>query len=174
MSRNNLTVQSKVFNSSMDKIIRCNKFFDRHESQLAVVTTQSSIDVSQLLTYVAICRHWKGNRLHCSVYHLKLSSYLDSMQRSWATKTVSEDFEYQEIWMKTAKVLIISGLDFISFKDFNAQTLLNLIHDRAASNLLTVVVTPPISQLVGDKVKSPFFTRMLEMLYNAIDTEVRL
>ena len=174
LSRNNLSVQSKVFNSSARQIAAYNEFLDRHSAGLAVITTSASISVSQLLTYVAICKHWKGNRLHCSVYHLKFAAYLEAIQRSYTVKTLPEDFEYQEIWLKTAKILIISGLDFVNFKDFPAQTLLNLVHERTANNLLTVVVSPPIRNLLGDTSALGFFTKLTSVLSDNIDTEVHV
>ena len=174
LSRNNISIQSDVFRADMNQIMSCNDFFDRHTSGLVTVLTKSSISASQLLAYVAICRNWKGNRLHCSVYHLKLSSYLDAMQLSWSTKTAPEEFEYQDIWIRTSKILIVSGLDFINFKDFQAQTLLNMIHERTSNRLLTVVVSPPTSLLIGDRAKSAFFTRLTSVLSESSDTEVHI
>lgn len=152
-----------VFHTSItsDIISLLGKISDK----LNTVITDNTISVSNLLTYCSICENWQGNRLHCNVYHLKFSNYIDSIQQSWSAKDTSEQLEYEQIWISTAKVLIISNLDYVQFKDFQAQTLLNIIHNRMNTGLTTIVVCPKINTLVGNGM---FFQKLLSMLREAV------
>ena len=79
-------------------------------------------------------------------------------------KEISDSFDYEQIWLSQAKVLIVSGLDYIQFKDFHAQTLLNIIQDRISRNLSTFIVSPKINTLVGSGV---FFGRLKQLMEGA-------
>lgn len=114
------------------------------------------------LTYCAICENWRGSQLHCTVYNLKFSQYLETIQSSWSFGDDSSDKVNQmKIWVANARVLIVSNLDFINFKEFQSQTLLSLLQSRVGMDLTTIVVTPPVSSLVGD---GQFFARLTSIL----------
>ena len=87
--------------------------------------------------------------MHTLVYNLKLSQYLDSVQNSWTANTSKDDLEYQEIWLSKAKLLIVSNIDFVNFKDFQCQKLLSLLQSREKPDLGTIIVSPPTQSLVG-------------------------
>lgn len=164
LERNDINMNNPVFQSSAKDIANAQKHLHR-DSKLLTVTiddTSDSIDVSNLFTYVAICENWQGSRLNCSVYHLKLSKHLDAIQNSWSVKNSPENLEYQQIWINKAKILIISHLDYIHFKDFQSQTLLNIIHNRMDNNLKTIVITPPPKELGHQD--SVFFTKLQNLL----------
>lgn len=161
LERNKLQINNPVFMSQPKALDNAIKLIDDIEpGEMRVVVSNNTINVSNLLTYCAICKHWKGNRLHCSVYNLNFSSYLDELQKSWSSNKNSDELDYEKIWMNTAKVLIISNIDFVQFKDFQTQTLLNLIHTRRNNNLTTIVVSPHIDTLIGS---GQFYMRMKEM-----------
>jgi len=132
---------------------------------LNVLISNDTISTANALAYAAICENWQGNRLHCAVYNLRYSKYIDSIQRSWGLKNTPEALEYEQIWLSQAKVLIISNLDYIQFKDFHAQTILNILQDRASHNLPTYIVSPKLSNLVGS---GAFFGRLKTMMEGAI------
>ena len=67
------------------------------------------------------------------------------------TFLTSDDLEYMRIWSETAKVLIISNFDYVTFGDFECQTLLTLLQSRQSEGFTTVLVTPPINSIVGSK-----------------------
>jgi len=73
-----------------------------------------------------------------------------------------------KIWSENAKVLIISNFDFVNFGDFESQTLLNLLQTRQVEGKTTILVSPPISQLVSSK-SSMFFN----MLRSRMSSEAR-
>ena len=109
-----------------------------------------------IVTYCAICKNWQGSRLHCNVYNLKYSSYLDDLKQSWNSRQDGDELEYKKIWTNSAKVLVVSNFDYVNFGDFESQTLLNIIQYRQDKGLTTILVTPPISSLVSTK-RSSFF-----------------
>lgn len=160
MERNGIKISQPVLHISPKNRDKTYKFLDEVQGTLHTVITSDTIDTSTLITYCAICKNWHGNRLHCDVYHLKFSNHIDSIQQSWAVKDTPESLEYEQIWIARAKILIISNLDFVQFKDFQAQTLLNIIHNRMNEGLTTIVVCPNLGNLVGSGV---FFQRLISM-----------
>ena len=168
LERNNIHIDSPVFNSNMKDIQSATSVLDKINTmpnKLGVVISNNTISISTLLTYCAICRHWQGNRLHCSVYNLKFSNYVEAIQKSWSTTSNSDLLEYEQIWSTTSSVLIISNIDYVQFKDFQSQTLLNLIQTRINNGLTTIIVSPKLQSLVGT---GQFFNRMQTMFGKAV------
>lgn len=117
-------------------------------------------ETAQLLTYCAICKHWKGSQLHCTVYNLKFSTYLDELKKSWSSSN-TDKVDMMKIWAESAKVLIISNLEYVNFKDFESQTILTLVDQRRSSGLQTFIVSESsisYSGAFGGKVKE-FLTK---------------
>lgn len=164
LERNNISMKNKVFDASPDEVSRCNHLLDKANNQLKVLeAVGNTSDQADLLTYCAICRNWKGSRLHCTVYHLKLSKYIEDTKQSWSMSVDNESLEYSRIWSESARVLIVSGLDYVNFKDFESQTLLNIIQSRRDADKTTIIVSPKVSDLVGLGT-SMFFTRLKSLL----------
>ena len=166
LERNNLSVSSNVFRAS-DILISKARDVLHIDQCVIVLESQKTIDSSNLITYLACCERWKGNCLNCSVYHLSFSDYVDAVQRSWSTKDTSDDLEYQQIWMDYAPTLIVSGLDYVQFKDYQAQTLLNLLHSRERDGKKTIIVCPKLGNLIG---KGQFFDLLKNKLREAVIT----
>lgn len=155
LERNGINMNSPVFNISSDKSLnlpQLTKFVSDCESytnSVCVCKTKNTIKLAEVLTYLFICRNWKGSRLHCNVYNLKYSKFIEDTKQSWSTKTEPESLEYMRIWSNSAKILIISNMDYVNFRDFECQTLLTLIQSRQSNHLPTLLVLPD-STLVGD------------------------
>lgn len=153
LERNGITMDSNVFKATDSMIAQATKILGTFASTTGGVVVESSntdtIAVAELLTYCAICQNWSGSGLHCTVYNLRFSRFLEEMKKSWSNKD-TEVFEYMQIWADTAKVLIISNLDFVNFKDFESQTLLNLIQNRMTNKLTTIIVSPPAKSLLSN------------------------
>ena len=166
LERNDISMNSDVFKSSESDI---NKMLCLLETSKGTVSTyvvspgQSTSRIAELITYCAICTNWKGNQLHCNVYNLKLSKHLDEIKKSWSLKSEPESLEYSRIWCESSKILIISNIDYVSFGDFESQTLLNILQSRQKSNCTTIIVSPKISELVG-KSSSMFFNILKKQL----------
>ena len=162
MERNGLSVNSKAIKNTMNL---SNEFIHRllQDSQGSVksLINSETVDLANLITYHAICYNWKGNQLHCGVYNLRYSNYINLLKQSWNQKAESTELEYIRIWADSAKVLIISGIDYVNFNDFECQTLLSLIQSRHIESKSTIIISPPLKYLVG---KSSFFNRILDII----------
>lgn len=159
LERNDISMQSPVFKAKSSDLQEITDILKSAEGSLKVIkTSKATAPLAELYTYCAICQNWKGSRLHCNVYNLKFSKYLEELKKSWSSKVEPESLEYMRIWSNTAKILIISNIDFVNFKDFECQTLLNLIQSRDRPNQTTIVISPRLDSLVGS---GGFFKRML-------------
>ena len=155
LERNGINMNSPVFNISADKSLnlgQLTKFVsdcETYTNSVAVCKTKNTIKLAEVLTYLFICRNWKGSRLHCNVYNLRYSKFIEDTKQSWNTKTEPESLEYMRIWSNTSKILVVSNMDYVNFRDFECQTLLTLIQTRQSNHLPTILVLPD-STLVGD------------------------
>lgn len=154
LERNGLAMNNPVFHQDVKYL---NYYMSRLQSasgKFSVLIAQNTVAASDLVTYCAICKNWKGSQLHCTVYNLRYAKYIELLKQSWSTKQEPEELEYMRIWATSAKVLVVSNLDYVNFNDFESQTLLNLIQSRSSPDKTTIVVSPDISNLVG---KGMFF-----------------
>lgn len=164
LERNNIAMNSDVFHSDVKLISKYVAMLESCEGKLKTVVSKNTVQDADLITYCSICKNWKGSRLHCTVYNLKYSQYIEMLKKSWSAKSESSELEYMRIFSSAAKVLIISNIDYVNFRDFECQTLLTLLQSRASSEFTTIIVSPPVSSLVGD---SPFFGRLTEIIKEA-------
>ena len=170
LERNNISMSSDVFSMSGDDMSRCLKILESAEGRLyteIVPGKQSTVAVADMLTYCGICQRWRGSRLHCTVYNLRFSNYIEAIRNSWSSKNETEEMEYMKIWASSAKLLIISSMDYVNFRDFECQTLLTLLQSRASKEYTTIIVTPSTDSLVGN---SNFLARLTQVLN---DTSVK-
>ena len=157
----NFSFNSNVFHAEPTLLTKYMKLVENTDRTLQTVIAKNTNNVAELITYCGICKYWRGSRLKTVVYNLKLSQYLESLQNSWSTFNNNDDLEYQKIWVANAKLLIISNIDFVNFKDFQCQTLLSLLQTRDKPNMNTIIVSPVTQNLVGSGL---FFSRLQETL----------
>lgn len=165
LERNDILLTSDVYESSEDLLIKMQDVLVKSENRFAVALSGNTVRSSELLTYCAICQNWKGNRLHCNVYNLKFSKFIELTKKSWSARNDSPELEYIRLWSNNSKILIISNIDFVIFGDFESQTLLNLIQNRQNKNQSTILVSPTINNLNG---KGLFFTHLQKMIAKAV------
>ena len=165
LERNRISFNSNVFHADPKLVQKYFNIINNSENRLSTVIANNTNEAAELLTYCGICKHWKHSRLNVVVYNLRFSQYVDNIQKSWNGKANSEESEYSEIWAKKAKLLIISNIDYVNFKEFQCTTLLKLIQNREADGLSTIIVSPQINALAGD---GNFFTQLKKMLTNTI------
>ena len=162
LDRNEIAMNNAVFRLGKSEIEKYANVLAKSKGEIRTYISTSSTSVAaDALTYCAICENWKGSQLHCTVYNLKFSRYIEQVQKSWSASDGNSPVDYIDIWATTAKVLIISNIDYVNFKDFQSQKLLALLEKRSNPDLTTIVVSPPLSGLVGD---GPFFLKLNEML----------
>lgn len=161
LEQNGISINSRVFHTEPALLTKYNRIVADSEGKIQTVIAKDTNAVAELITYCGICKYWKGSRLHTSVYNLKLSQHLEDIQGSWKNSSNLDDLEYQKIWVSKAKLLIISNIDFVNFKDFQCQTLLQLLQSRDKPELGTIIVSPQIQSIVGSGL---FFNRLQETL----------
>ena len=160
--QNGINMSSSVFHANPNVLNKYNRIVENAEGKLQTVIATNTNQAAELITYCGICKYWKDSRLYTVVYNLKLSQYLDGIQSSWSNTSANvDDLEYQKIWSSKAKLLIISNIDYVNFKDFQCQTLLSLLQSRDKPGFGTIIVSPSIQGLVGGGM---FFSRLQEML----------
>lgn len=161
LEQNGININSAVFNADPAVLARYMKYVENAEGKVQTVVAKNTNAASDLITYCSICKHWRGSRLHTAVYNLRLSQYLEKTQNSWSGRTNVGELEYQNIWIEKAKLLIISNIDYVNFKDFQCQTLLNILQSRDKDGVGTIIVSPSPQSLVGGGL---FFNRLQEIL----------
>lgn len=171
LERNKIDMNSSVFKDMYPELESIMKMLSKNESgvQTFFVSSKDSVKVSDFITYCEICKNWKGSRLHCSVYNLKYSRYLDDVKKSWSMKQPPEELEYQQIWIDSCKVLVISNMDYVRFGDYETQTLLNLLQQRQSNDKKTIIVSPPLNRLVttGSGAGTNLFFESLKQILNS-------
>ena len=161
LEQNGIGLNSNVFHADPKLLAKYNRFVEGSEGKLQTVIANNTNAAAELITYCGICKYWRGSRLHTSVYNLKLSQHLDGVQNSWSNASNSDELEYQKIWISKAKLLIISNIDFVNFKDFQCQTFLSLLQSRDKPDRGTIVVSPQVHSLVGSGL---FFNKLKDIL----------
>lgn len=161
LEQNGININSTVFNADPSALKRYAKIVETSEGKIQTIIAKNTNAVAELVTYCGICKYWHGSRLHTTVYNLKLSQYLEKTQNSWSGTSNLDELEYQKIWIEKAKLLIISNIDYVNFKDFQCQTLLTLLQSRDKQGMGTIIVSPNTHSLVGSGL---FFNRLQEIL----------
>ena len=176
LERNKIDITSPVFKDLYYLLDSMMKDLAKVETgvQTFFANSTDSVRVADFITYCEICKNWKGSRLHCTVYNLRYSRFLDDVKKSWGMKQEPEDLEYQRIWIDTCKVLVISNMDYVKFGDYETQTLLNLIQQRQTGDKKTILVTPPINRIVtassSSGSSSNLFFESLKQILNSTKT----
>ena len=165
LERNGIGMNNSVFKMTDAQLTKYRNILNEASGKISSVIVSSGDFTNQAadaLTYCAICDNWRGSQLHCTVYNLKFAQYIESMKSSWSYSDDSSDtMEQTKIWISHAKVLIISNLDFINFKDFQCQVLLSLLQSRASVDQTTIIVSPSVNSLVGE---GQFFAKMTSII----------
>lgn len=155
LERNGINLNSFVFTDSSVPFAKAVSILHASDGAVGAVLVDngkySTVQWAEILTYCAICENWQGNRLHCNVYNLKFSTYVEEIRKSWNTRSESEQLEMMRIWAQSAKILIISNFDYVGFNDFESQTMLNLIQSRETGDKTTILVSMPPNRLVSNK-----------------------
>lgn len=117
-------------------------------------------EAADFLTYYSICTRWRGSAFSTVVYNLNFSSYLAEDKKTWNVKSFDNDSYTELDYIRniiqcksegsSSNLLIISGLDFINFKDHPCDKLFEIIMYRQANHLPFIVVMPEVSNIVGE------------------------
>lgn len=145
--------------SAKDIDVLCKLYTDCAERQIGVVISKETLKLASDLTYISVCKTWEGSQYHSRTYRLSFSEYINKLQKSWSAG-IDDSIEYMQIRADSAAVLIIYNIDYINFKDFHSETLLQLITRRQTKGLTTIIVSPKTTELIGS---GQLFNRMVEV-----------
>lgn len=164
--RNNILGHSQVLAADHKKLKDLVHWFNANLGKMSTYIDKTDTSgTAELFAYIAVCNTWKNSALKCRTYTLNYFHYLELKKASW-NNNGSEELEYMNIWMRSANVLIVSNLDFVRFNDFACQELLGRLEERRYEpNFTTIIVSPPVSSLVGD---GPFFPKLSDYIKRAI------
>lgn len=165
LEQNKIGLNSRVFHADPELLAKYNRIVEDAEGKIQTVLARDTNAVSELIAYCGVCKYWKGSRLHTTVYSLKFSQYVEDIQNSWSHSSNLDELEYRKIWISKAKLLVISNIDYVNFKDFQCQTLLQLLQSRDKPEMGTIVVSPQVQNLVGGGL---LFARLQETLSRTI------
>lgn len=163
MERCNIDMSNPVLKCGKQAIDKAMSIIQSREGKLSVFRSKNPDIAADTLAYCAICLHGRGTALSHGIYSLNFANYIDETKRSWQSKYEPEDLEFMRIWSNSASYLIVSGLDYVKFGDFECQTLLRLLQDRRSTTKSTYIVYGK-ENLVGS---SDFFGRLLSLLKGA-------
>lgn len=149
---NSISVESKK---------KCHNIIQSSFGQYKTVEVSDTVKSSDVFTYVGICDMHKGHGSNVSVYHLKYSKYIQMLRDSWTYGSTTTLREIQA-FISSSKILIISGLDYVMFKDFECQTLLTIMQDRLKSDMATLLVVKSVNELNGQGVFFKSLKKKLE------------
>lgn len=150
LDRNGIDMRNPVFQAQDSSIDSAMSILLKCKGRVGVwISSGNPEGTADLITYCAICEYGKGSRLHCSVYHLNFSNYIDTVRDSWKMSEKPQLLDYMDIWVATSNVLVVSGLRYMKFNDFECQTMLKMIDGRASRSQTTLIVSPDLSSLIG-------------------------
>ena len=162
LSKNRLLSRNTLSLATPKLMGQCRKIFDKAmehpEWALMCVPTHLSYDeFAAIFTYHAICTLWRMYVGRTAVYHLNFSEYLDSERKSW---NINDDIDSDLIAKRNViagktdgvikkNMLVISGIDYVNFKDYESSSLLKILGTRRSNQLPTIVVGPEPSTILG-------------------------
>lgn len=167
MERCNIDMHNPVLRNSPDFTKYC-QLIESSLGKTKVVSAKDTVKSGDFLCYIAICLHGTGLAFSKGIYKLNFSEYIEQLKSSWNSRYESDSLEYMRIWLKSERYVIINGMDYVRFGDFESQTLLQILQSRRSENQATILVIPGIDQLVGVST-SVFFIRLIDKLNEVKD-----
>ena len=148
LMRNGLSLNSRPFKTKLSVLEKYDELYQNRVGRSTVVTTSDTNKCAESLSYVSVFNNWDKSAMRVKCYHLVFSRYVDALQASWSSSK-SDELQYEELWVKSCNVLVVSGIDYVNFKDFQCQLLLQLLQDREREGKTTFVVSPRVEKLSG-------------------------
>lgn len=164
LEKSEITINNLANSADLETKKNCHSVIQNSFGKFQVILNHDPVNYADVITYTGICDMCEGHGSNVSVYHLKYSKYIQMLKDSW---TYGNNIKLRECqaFLSSAKLVVISGLDYMLLKDFECQTLLSLLQDRNRLDMATVVVTRSISSLNGGGV---FFTSLKELLKSGL------
>lgn len=139
-------------------------------STIYITANRGNKMLGDIYAWLAACKLCPYYGSDVTVYHLKYSKYLEQLRQSWATKYEPEELIEARCFINTARVLVVSSLEYVQYKDFESQTLFSLLGERSYNrDFTTIVIGPEINTWLGPHItRSQFANRLGIMLEEAV------
>ena len=139
-------------------------------STIYITANRGNKMLGDIYAWLAACKLCPYYGSDVTVYHLKYSKYLEQLRQSWATKYEPEELIEARCFVNTARVLVVSSLEYVQYKDFESQTLFSLLGERSYNrDFTTIVIGPEINTWLGPHItRSQFANRLGIMLEEAV------
>ena len=132
-----------------------------YNNELLCFETPDVIEKTREFVYIYAC---KLRGVNANLIHISFSSYIQQLRDSWSYGATA-NLEHIQVRLRKWTVAVISGIDYCMFKDFEAQTLLNIIESRRMSGLTTIILTRSLTNIHGNSVfLSPLKEQLKEVL----------
>ncbi len=148
LEKSGLNLTDSVFTADEEETDKCWNFLLKHEGSLCVLHDKHPLQKANLLTFSAICNLCEGHGSSVNIFHLKFTTYMNQIRSSWS-KEESPQLKEVKAFVKSSKILIISGLDYCNLGDYECQEILNIMGDRQNSSFTTVFVSVNVGELSG-------------------------
>lgn len=143
------------------KLIEDFNMLSKYAGDLVCIETPDVIKKTSEYTYIYAC---KLRGVNANLVHISYSAYIQQIRDSW-TYGGTEELEHLQLRLRKWTVAIISGIDYCMFKDFEAQTLLNIIDTRRLAGLTTIILTRSLTNIHGNSIfLSPLKEQLKEVL----------
>lgn len=130
-----------------------------------VLCNKDSKWLADLYTWVAICKLARYYGSDMTVFHLNFNQYMQNLRAGNWGKGESEKMSITRYLVRTVKVLVISGLEYIQWYDMESQTLMQLIGDRERNtNFSTVIVGKHPKDFMTPYTHRPFAAKIYGIL----------
>lgn len=124
----------------------------------------NSVEAGDEITYCGIGRYHEKSAMHVVVYNLHLGEYCQAIRDSWSNGGyLPSSHDMKEYYINHTKLLIISGTDYMTFREMETQKLLNIIQVRQRKGLATILCIPDVSKVC--KGNDGSFQTMVSPLY---------
>ena len=175
-NRCNISLSSPAISASFEKIKLADDLIKQaHDDEylegsnyihLSVYRGDNNPLMSDLVSYIAICKYCEHKGFYNGVYKLNFSKYIDEIKKSWTTRQDSIDLENMKIWIQSSNYLVVYNLGLVRFGDFESQTLLTILQDRYDIEKHTIFIM--------EKGKSALLGKPDSMFYAKLKREVNL
>lgn len=127
------------YNYTYKDLDRMLSIIDKASEQGFVTLERCKLHYISEIGTVCIDNLYHNNGHRCSVYTISFNDYISKVKDNFSRKSKTEEFEMMEIWMKSAKVLLIYGLDYMPIGTFEFSTLFQIFESREFEGKSTIV-----------------------------------
>ncbi len=149
MERCKIDIKDPILRTDRQQIEKCSEIIDKHIGELCVYKARDTVAAADLFCYCAICKYGRGTALSNGIYNLNFMDYIEEIKKSWQTRYESEELQFMKIWTDSSSILVVSHLDYVSFADFESQTMLALMQMRKRQGKTTFIIQPQENSLIG-------------------------